>query len=133
MAIDPTLRELVRQRAEDRCEYCHCHQDDLPFITFHIEHIVPKQHGGADDETNLCLACHWCNCFKGPNLATLVHTQLVPLFHPRKQNWNDHFKAEHEWIIGLTAIGQGTVDLLKINDDDRRELRRATSHVSDGF
>jgi hypothetical protein len=125
MAIDAALRRLVRQRAENRCEYCHCRQDDLAFVTFHVEHIVARQHGGTDDDSNLCLACHWCNFHKGPNLATHVAGQLVPLFHPRRQQWDDHFVMRDDEIVGLTTVGQGTVSLLNMNDDDRRELRRA--------
>lgn len=129
MAIDRALRRVVRQRAKNRCEYCGCHQEDLPFVTFHVEHIVAKQHGGSDDESNLCLACHWCNFFKGPNLATHVDGQLVPLFHPRQQQWNEHFAVEEDRIVGLTPIGRGTVELLNMNDEDRREFRQAASEV----
>lgn len=60
MAIDSAVRRLVRTRAANRCEYCRCHQDELPFVTFHVEHVIARQHGGSDDESNLCLSCHWC-------------------------------------------------------------------------
>ena len=123
MALDTATRRLVRQRAEGWCEYCHCHQDLLPLITFHVEHIIAKQHGGTDDDSNLCLACHWCNFHKGPNLATLVDDELVPLFDPRQQNWNDHFALDGDRIVGLTATGRGTVELFNMNDDDRCKLR----------
>lgn len=84
MAIDAALRRFVRQRADDRCEYCGMRQDELPFVTFHVEHILARQHGGTDDANNLCEACHWCNSAKGTNLATLVDGQLVRLFNPRR-------------------------------------------------
>ena len=123
MAIDKKLRDLVRQRAVNRCEYCGCHQNDLPLVTFHVEHIVAKQHGGKDNESNLCLSCHWCNFHKGPNLTTLVDGQLVSLFHPRTQRWDEHFTVEDDWIVGLTPTGRGTIELLNMNDEDRREIR----------
>ena len=123
MAIDSALRRLVRHRAGNYCEYCGCHQDDVPLVTFHIEHIIAKQHGGTDLESNLCLACQWCNFFKGPNLSTLVDGQLVSLFHPRAQGWDEHFAVEADRIVGLTPIGCGTVELLNMNDDDRCEIR----------
>ncbi len=78
----------------------------------------------VDDESNLCLACHWCNFHKGPNLSTIVDRELVPLFHPRLQRWDDHFVNLEDKIIGTTAIGRGTVELFNMNDEDRRELRR---------
>lgn len=128
MAIDAARRRLVRDRAGYRCEYCRCHQDDLPLVTFHVEHIVARQHNGTDDESNLCLACHWCNFHKGPNLATHMDGQLVPLFHPRTQRWDEHFAVEGDRIVGLTPVGRGTVELFNMNDEDRRELRRVATH-----
>ena len=128
MAIDAARRRLVRDRAGCRCEYCRCHQDYLPLVTFHVEHIVARQHNGTDDESNLCLACHWCNFHKGPNLATHMDGQLVPLFHPRTQRWDEHFAVEGDRIVGLTPVGRGTVELFNMNDEDRRELRRVATH-----
>lgn len=61
-------RQLVRRRANDACEYCRMPQEATPFISFHIEHITAKQHGGTDDPNSLALACDRCNAFKGPNL-----------------------------------------------------------------
>jgi hypothetical protein len=54
--MDPVLREFVRERAGYRCEYCHLPQAVEPFFTYHIEHIVARQHGGGDEELNLGLA-----------------------------------------------------------------------------
>ena len=123
MPVDAATRRLVRQRAGNRCEHCQSHQDTLPLITFHIEHVIAKQHGGTDEESNLCLACHWCNFHKGTNLATRVHGVLVPLFHPRMQNWDEHFVLSGNRIVGLTAVGRGTAKLFNMNDDDRCKLR----------
>lgn len=124
MPIAAALRRHVRARADNRCEYCRCRQDELPFVTFHVEHIIARQHGGSDLESNLCLACHWCNFNKGPNLTTRVDGRIIPLFHPRNQNWDEHFTVEGDRISGRTPIGQGTVRLLDMNDEERRELRR---------
>lgn len=60
---------------------------------------------------------------KGPNIATQVDGCLVPLFHPRMHHWDEYFTVEGDRIGGVTAIGRGTVRLLNMNDDDRRELR----------
>lgn len=127
MAVDAATRRFVRQRAGDRCEYCRLHQDDQPFLTFHIEHIVARQHGGSDHEANLCVACHWCNLHKGPNLTTLVDGEMVALFHPRTQEWTAHFEIRRDRVVGLTKVGRGTAALLNMNDEDRCELRRESS------
>lgn len=123
--MDQATRELVRERAGNRCEYCGLHQSDLPFLRFHTEHIIARQHGGSDHDSNLALACNHCNLHKGPNLSAIVPQtkQVVPLFHPRRQRWTEHFVQEDIYIIGLTPVGRATVQLLKMNDLSQLELR----------
>jgi len=47
--MNAALRALVRERAGRRCEYCRLHEDDADFFSFHVDHVVAKQHGGTDD------------------------------------------------------------------------------------
>jgi 5-methylcytosine-specific restriction endonuclease McrA len=124
--MDAALRRLVRQRAGDCCEYCRLPQFALP-ASLQIEHIVARQHRGSDDPDNLALSCPYCNRFKGPNLSTIDQEtgELVPLFHPRRDAWEDHFVFVGIAIQGLTATGRATVLLLEMNDDDRLEIRSA--------
>jgi 5-methylcytosine-specific restriction endonuclease McrA len=86
--MNATLRALVRERARDRCEYCGLHQEDSPLALLHVEHIVPKAHGGSDDPGNLALACVDCNLHKGPNLTGIdpATGEVTALFHPRRQD-----------------------------------------------
>ncbi len=44
--MDSALRLLVRTRAGNRCEYCRIHQDQDPFFTFPVDHIIARQHRG---------------------------------------------------------------------------------------
>ena len=122
-----SLRRIVRQRADEHCEYCQLAQASFPLVSFHVEHVVAKQHGGSDDHENLCLSCHWCNLFKGPNLSSMVEGKLTRLFNPRSDSWSEHFVALDGIIQGLTEIGIATVTLLNMNDPDRVELRRLTT------
>jgi 5-methylcytosine-specific restriction endonuclease McrA len=94
-------------------------------LTHHVEHIVAKQHGGSDDAENLALACHRCNLQKGPNLAGIdpVSGELVPLFHPRRDEWNNHFRLLEVHIEGVTPTRRATVKVLAMNDARRLELR----------
>jgi HNH endonuclease len=128
MNIAASVRRLVRQRSGERCEYCDLPQSSFPLVSFHVEHVVAKQHGGSDDLDNLCLSCHWCNLFKGPNLSSLVEGKLTRLFNPRTDGWSEHFSAADGRILGLTEIGLATVNLLNMNDPDRVELRRLISN-----
>jgi hypothetical protein len=130
--ITAATRRLVRQRADGRCEFCRLRQIDEPFATYQLEHIIPKQHGGLDDDTNLALACGFCNRHKGPNLAGLdpADGALVALFNPRTQTWDDHFELVGANVQGRTACGRTTIRVLDMNDPERVALR-ATAQAAD--
>jgi hypothetical protein len=95
-------------------------------LPFHIEHVIARQHGGGDNEENLCLSCSRCNLHKGPNIASLDRSNgtLTPLYNPRSQSWKEHFEVRQGRIIGLTAVGRATVRLFRMNDARRLDLRR---------
>jgi hypothetical protein len=124
--MEAATRELVRARAFRRCEYCGIHEDDDLVLPFHIEHIRPRKHGGGDDASNLALACNHCNLHKGSNLSGIDPTTdaIVVLFHPRQQEWQEHFQFAAGRIEGLTPVGRATVAVLLMNRSDRVELRR---------
>jgi hypothetical protein len=94
-------------------------------LRFHIEHTIPRQHGGKDSVENLALACHHCNLHKGTNLSGLdpKSKKLTRLFHPRLDDWGEHFANRDGEIIGLSAVGRTTVNLLRMNEDGRLQLR----------
>lgn len=123
--MDAGTRDLVRQRAGQRCEYCLLPEafDALPF---HIDHIIAQVHGGTNEVNNLCWACTQCNLHKGTNLASIdPDTKArVNLFNPRQDSWRDHFTIQDSRIAGLTTIGRATVRLLDMNGVPQFELRR---------
>ena len=125
--MNASLRQQVRQRAANCCEYCRLPQSALPFANFHVEHIIARQHGGADELTNLALACDRCNAFKGPNLTGVdpISQQTVSIFNPREHLWADHFRSVGFEIEGKTAVGRATVRLLNMNARRRVQLREA--------
>lgn len=125
--MEQRLRELVRQRAGNRCEYCHVRQDDDPFFRFHIEHVVPRKHGGMTAEQNLALSCHHCNLHKGPNLSGIDPStgRTVNLFNPRMDRWEEHFRQENGVVVAITATGRATVRVMDMNAAARVQLRRA--------
>ncbi len=121
--MDAAVRALVWKRAAHRCEYCQLHQLDADFFSFHVEHIVAKQHFGSDDADNLCLACAECNLAKGPNLSGRIGNRIYPLFDPRKQKWKRHFHWDHTILVGKTLTGRVTVQVLNMNAPARVMLR----------
>jgi hypothetical protein len=123
--MTPSLREQVRQRAGDRCEYCRMPQSatELPHEADHIRSV---KHTGPTELTNLCWACALCNDYKGSDVAAYVPgtDQLVRLFNPRSDVWDDHFWWEGPLLRGRTAIAEATIALLKINAHSRVDHRR---------
>lgn len=127
--INTQVRTQVRERAHNACEYCHLHQDDSPLAALHIEHIIPKVHGGTDDLDNLALACIDCNLHKGTNLTGIdpQTSDLTRLFHPRQQHWDEHFELYRVYLVGKTAVGRTTVRVLNMNSDDQVALRASST------
>lgn len=123
--METWTREMIRQRAEGRCEYCHI-PDELSHLPFHVEHIVAVVHEPNHHESNLAWACPHCNAHKGPNLSTIDPStgQKVDLFNPRRDVWDEHFSLQGYLIVGSTPIGRGTLQLLKMNAPLRVELRQ---------
>lgn len=126
--IPVAMRREVVERSDNRCEYCQLRQEDQ-FFTFEIDHIIAEKHGGSTTSDNLCLACTECNAFKGSDIASVDwHSGgiVISLYHPRRDNWSDHFEIDVETgrVEPVTAKGRVTITLLRINDDERIEDRK---------
>jgi hypothetical protein len=63
---------------------------------------------------------------EGTDIASLSLRagQLVSLFNPRKERWSEHFRLDGAIIEPLTAEGEVTARLLKLNLDKRIVERR---------
>jgi hypothetical protein len=122
--VPAALRQMVIERAAGRCEYCRYPQE-MAFLAFEVEHIVAEKHGGPTTPENLALACPYCNRFKGTDLGSLDPEtgQLTPFYHPRTQQWAEHFRLDGAQILPLTPAGRVTVTILRLNHPDRMQER----------
>jgi hypothetical protein len=122
------LKRIVSERAGGVCEYCYS-QAAFSSQPFFVEHIFPAIKGGATVAENLAFACQGCNNHKYTNTESrdAVTRAIVSLFHPRKQNWNEHFAWNDDFslIIGITPTGRATVDALQLNREGCVNLRGA--------
>lgn len=120
-------KQAVAERARGCCEYCHSQVRFSP-DSFSVEHIVPRSRGGTDADTNLALSCQGCNNRKYTSVAALdpISSEAVPLYHPRRQRWYEHFAWNEDYtvVLGLTPIGRATVEKLQINRSGVVNLRR---------
>src|ERR1700732_1661956 len=110
------LARLVSERAAGKCEYCRVPQDHDE-LSFEIEHIIAKKHGGKSVLSNLAWACFACNHYKGSDIAGRdpATNKLVPLFTPRRHRWERHFRWNGAQLVGRTFIGRATVAVLRMN------------------
>jgi 5-methylcytosine-specific restriction endonuclease McrA len=122
--MDEALIRQVWERAGSCCEYCRSTQE-LDDRVFEIDHIISRKHNGPTVARNLALSCFRCNSFKGSDISSIdeVTRKLTPLFNPRRLKWSRHFRWEGPYLVGLTAIGRVTVELLQINDPFRVQVR----------
>jgi hypothetical protein len=121
------IKRAVFEKGGGVCEYCRSQKDYSP-DPFAVEHILPRVRGGTDALHNLALCCHGCNGHKHAKteaLDTITRVQ-VPLFHPRREQWQDHFEWSGDFILvlGLTPTGRATIDALQINRPGVINLRR---------
>ncbi len=114
--VSASLRRLVIRRAGNRCEYCQLSQIGQE-ATFHVDHILAEANGGETEEQNLALACVSCSLRKEARQTGLdAETgKRVPLFHPRQDVWDEHFRWIELELEGLTPKGRATIEQLKLN------------------
>jgi hypothetical protein len=124
--MDQALVEHVWQWAYSCCEYCQLPQA-YSLLTFEIDHVIAKKHGGETASENLCLACFYCNSFKGPNIASLDPQtgKLGQLFNPQRHHWKRCFRWVGPLLIGRTPIGRVTIQVLCINNPQALALRQS--------
>ena len=118
LSVDLVRR--VREAAGHRCGYCLSPQR-LVMARLEVEHVIPLARGGTDDESNLWLGCPLCNRYKGDRTAAADPESgaVVPLFHPSRQRWSDHFEWSEDGlrVLGRTPTGRATVAALRLDDD----------------
>ena len=120
-----SLRREVRERAEERWEYCLLSESQA-VLPQEPDHLIALKHGGQTTSENLALACFECNRFKGSDIASIdtITGELVSLFNPRSQRWSEHFRLNGARIIPLTPVGRVTDKILRLNHPSRVEVRR---------
>lgn len=125
--LSQALRRLVRERADNRCEYCLSPQS-LVMGQLQVDHILPVVAGGENTDENLCLACELCNQHKWTQMQAVDPETgvTVALFNPRTQRWQEHFVWSDDGvrIVGRTPNGRATVDALRMNNELALLVRR---------
>jgi 5-methylcytosine-specific restriction endonuclease McrA len=96
--------------------------------TFPIDHLTPRTQGGLTTLDNLAMACPRCNGHKWKYSDGIdpLSGQTVPLFHPRRDSWSDHFvwsRSQVGLLVGKTDTGRATIARLQMNHPDQLSIR----------
>lgn len=125
-------KEFIKERAKACCEYC-----KFPYAfshsAFHSDHITPPIKGGSEELENFAFACDRCNAKKWKHTEGIDPLSKNPsaLFHPRKDNWNEHFTWTNDFtqVVGLTPKGRATIELLELNRPGLVNVRKALNNL----
>lgn len=124
--ISFSLREEVKSRANNCCEYCKS-QDKYSPTSFTLDHIIPESLDGTSDFENLAYACVLCNRLKSNKLKSFDTSseKWILLFNPRRDVWEENFAWSEDatMIIGISVIGRCTIKELKLNREKLIEYR----------
>lgn len=105
------LRSYLLAKYGYRCAYC-----GKQGVPFEIDHICPKSRGGSDRTSNLALACHACNQFKGNKTgAEFGHAEVekqaqAPFKDAAAVNVTRLRLVEELQVLGvhISAMGRGS-------------------------
>ncbi len=113
MTLRAEVRERVRLRAGQACEFCGVHETDVGG-ELTIDHFQPKTKGGGDDLDNLLYCCIRCNQHKHDYWP--AGSGDPGLWNPRREAADEHFLVLDDGTLRpLTPTGAFTLDRLRLN------------------
>jgi len=130
------VREVVRLRAHNACEYCLMTTE----TRFHVDHIIPPDlwdlyiigrlasvptrsgRNGPNHIDNYGWSCPLCNEAKGQQVVRHVGRTLACFFDPRYDHWPEHFSffegSDYLYVSGTSLEGRATELGLGLNKGD---------------
>jgi HNH endonuclease len=121
-------KESVSRRAAGICEYCQM-PENFNTDTFEMEHITALANNGTNDLGNIAFSCSGCNGRKATQSTAVDPITLaeVALYHPRNDNWEDHFQWNDTFLmlVGISPTGRATIEALELNRVGCVNLRMA--------
>lgn len=118
MTVTRSPRRMIAERDQHRCAYCQT-SEQICGLAMHVDHIDPEIAGGTTRDDNLCLACFSCNVYKGAHQSGTdpLTGNMVPLFHPVRQRWAEHFAWSEDQTesVGLMVCGSASIVVLRMN------------------
>lgn len=116
----PELKSALLSSSHNKCAYCECNiSEESKYME--VEHFKDK-HSYPDKVVtweNLLPSCKRCNGTKG------THDVIrEPIVNSYNDNPKDHLAFRLYRLRALSPIGQNTIDVLRLNDNERVVKKR---------
>jgi hypothetical protein len=116
------------------CAYCTLTEVESRGVGFQIDHYVPI----ASDATlqnvygNLMYSCAPCNRNKGDYHPTAAQDAAGKrFFRADQEHPSDHFETTQNTVVGTTAVGEFTTEVLMLNRLLMQRVRRARRRITE--
>jgi uncharacterized protein (TIGR02646 family) len=127
-------REEIRQDCVGRCAYCDAHENEIGGQeAMELDHFRPRSCAEhlhlVNDPNNLVWSCRHCNHLKSDHWPALGTSSCVlngeGFLDPLSEDRHDFFSVMQDGeLVPLKAPAQYMLDLLALNRDSRRRIRR---------
>ena len=124
--ISGTLRYEILKRAKSRCELCGISADQK---VLEVDHILPRNSGGGDQQSNLQALCYSCNAMKRDRDDT--DFREINKSYEHRESWCIFCDIPKERVVAENELAYTILDGFPVTE--QHTLIIPKRHVSDYF
>ena len=124
--ISGTIRYEILKRAKFRCELCGISAEQK---ALEVDHIIPRNHGGTDDQSNLQALCYSCNAMKRDRDTT--DFREVNTSYDHRESGCIFCEMPSESVIADNELAYAILDAFPVTEGHTLIIPKR--HVSDFF
>ena len=124
--ISGTIRYEILKRAKFRCELCGISAGQK---ALEVDHIIPRNHGGTDDQSNLQALCYSCNAMKRDRDTT--DFREVNTSYDHRESGCIFCEMPSERVIADNELAYAILDAFPVTEGHTLIIPKR--HVSDFF
>ena len=124
--ISGTIRYEILKRAKFRCELCGISAEQK---ALEVDHIIPRNRGGTDDQSNLQALCYSCNAMKRDRDTT--DFREVNTSYDHRESGCIFCEMPSERVIAENELAYAILDAFPVTEGHTLIIPKR--HVSDYF